>query len=138
MYFYEQIFFEPKTQIDVLIWWHFVIFQFSLIQAYLSVGNLIAHVAALILASKRSRLKTTGFIKMYGISFFNATLWKVFAFFAEILISLSNYCTDFHKKGNNRQTGCFFMCLHILIVYFHKTPRSTAFESFRRLLFDLF
>ena len=29
------------------------------------------------------------------------------------------------------------MCMHILLVSFQFTPRSTAFESFRRGVFDL-
>ena len=56
----------------------------------------------------------------------------------EYSIFLKNYSTFLRKKCTNRKNGCSSMCLRFLLVFFHFTSRSTAFEGFSRGFLGLF
>ena len=60
------------------------------------------------------------------------TFLQKFQFFSKTNVPI------FKKKNcSNGKTCCFSLCLHISLVSFHFTSRSTAFESFTRRIFDL-
>ena len=61
-------------------------------------NNLIAYVTALFLASVRSCMIKTCVMKMYGFSYFFATLSKFFAVFVEISIFAQKLENQFLKQ----------------------------------------